>query len=202
MSLLQQLAAYAGHHDPVAAACNRIALLVASSQVTWPFYVVALAGHDGWIACATYGSTPFFVAVPYVARRLTVAGAALLVMAGVGNAMVATKALGAASGLELFLIPTLLIGWFALRGHGFLLASVVAAHILALLGLQLWPSPWRQLDPVADAQLLHLNMVSATVLCVIIATMLRGAQTDKRRGDGQAVPQDRAEGRVPMRKSR
>lgn len=170
MTLAGCLRTYATHPDPATSACNRIALLVASSQPTYPLYIGWLVGGDWWLACITFLSTPFFLAVPALARRNAAGGRALLVLAGVGNAVLATKALGTASGVEAFLVPTALIALLAFRGR------LRLAQILANMGAALlhgaYGAPWAEFSAPGYAALLRLNGSSAGLLSVITLWML------------------------------
>jgi hypothetical protein len=140
MRLARCLKTYAAHPDPATSGCNRIALLVASSQPTYPLYIAWLAGGTWWVACVTFLSTPFFLAVPTLARRKASAGRALLVLAGLGNAMLATKALGSASGVEAFLIPTAIIALIAFKGH--IRIWLIAANMGIALLHSMYGRPW------------------------------------------------------------
>ena len=170
MSLARRLAAYAAHDDPVTAACNRIALLVASSQPTYPLYIAWLAGGSWLVACVTFLSTPAFLAVPMFARRNARTGRALLVLAGLGNAMLATKALGTASGVEAFLIPTAIIALLAFEGH--LRLVLIGANMAVALLQKVYDSPWGRFSPQAQTALLHFNDWSAGLLSLIILWVL------------------------------
>jgi hypothetical protein len=170
MSLARRLRAYVAHPDPATSACNRIALLVASSQPTYPLYIAGLVGGEGWVACVTFLSTPFFLAVPALARRNASAGRALLVLAGVGNGVLATKALGTASGVEAFLVPTALIALLAFRGRfriGLVLVNVFATLLHGAYG-----TPWAEFSAQSYAALLRLNACSAGLLSLVILWML------------------------------
>ena len=112
--LLQPLRAYADNRDPLAAAGNRVALLVAVNQPFYPIYVAWLVGN-AWPTLLTFLSTPLFLAVPAVARRSPQAGRALLVLAGVANTMLAAKAVGVASGVEAFLAPCVVLAGLLFR---------------------------------------------------------------------------------------
>lgn len=113
--LLGRLRRYAEHPDPRAESCNWIALAVASNQPIYPLYLLWAVGGDWWVSAWTFLSTPFFLAVPAVARRNGAAGRALLPLAGIGNGIVSAKAFGTASGVELFLIACALIALLAFR---------------------------------------------------------------------------------------
>lgn len=182
MSFGHRLAEYAKHPDPAVAACNRIALLVATSQPTYPLYLWWLVGGPWWLACWTFLSTPFFASVPWVARRhglvgessFGLAGPALLVLAGFGNGLLATKALGAGSGVELFLIPEALIALLALGGPGrsrrsrWLATALVAGALVTLaLGRRLGPA-FGAFTAEQTAQMARINAGSVAVLTLVV----------------------------------
>ena len=58
----------------------------------------------------TFLSTPFFFAVPAVARRNALIGRLLLCATGTLNTALCAWAFGAASGVELFYLPCILLG--------------------------------------------------------------------------------------------
>jgi predicted MPP superfamily phosphohydrolase len=174
MTFGQRVAAYAAHPDPMAAACNRIALLVASSQPTYPLYLWWLVGGPWWLACWTFMSTPVFCLVPWAARRNPILGPALLVLAGFGNGLVAAKALGAGSGVELFLVPEALIALLTLRGSPWLKRALLAGAVLTFwLGRHLG-SPLGQFAPGQTAQMARINAGSALVLTLVVLWSLGG----------------------------
>src|SRR5215217_933957 len=88
---------YISHPDPRVAAANVIALLVASNQPFYPLYLFWLVSEDITPAWFTFLSTPFFLAVPEVARRSSVAGRALLPLAGIGNSVLSAWLFGVPS---------------------------------------------------------------------------------------------------------
>lgn len=57
------------------AACNLIALVVASNQPFYPLYVYWAVSGDVWPTFFTFLSTPLFLAVPVVAKRYPVGAA-------------------------------------------------------------------------------------------------------------------------------
>lgn len=168
-----RLRAYPTHPDPRTETCNWIALLVASNQPFYPLFVMAIVGGEWWVACWTFLSTPFFLAVPAVARRDPVLGRALLPLAGIGNAIVSAKAFGTASGVELFLIPISLIALFAFRrGEGRALAGVLAAVLLTLALHDRLGAPLGRFDAVQYADFHSFNAWSAAALTFFVCWSL------------------------------
>jgi len=173
MNITRRLGAYAAHGDPLTAACNRIALLVASGQPTYPLYVWWIVGGPWQAACWTFLSTPLFLSVPAAARRRGMAGRALLVVAGIANVVLSAKAFGVASGVAWFLVPTALITLLAL---GRLIPLMVAVHLAAWLALGHLGAPWGQFSAEQAAHFHRLNISSVAVLSAIIAWTLLSAR--------------------------
>lgn len=173
MSFGHRIAEYAKHPDAAVAACNRIALLVATSQPTYPLYLWWLVGGPWWLACWTFLSTPVFCSVPWVARRHGLAGPALLVLAGFGNGLVAAKALGAGSGVELFLLSEALIALLALARPrpAWAAALVVGAGVVFWLGRHLGPALGEFTAAQTD-QMWRINAGSAGVLTLVVLAAL------------------------------
>jgi hypothetical protein len=132
MSPIASIRTYAANDDPLVAACNTIALLVASNQPFYPLYIYGTVSHAISVSFFTFLSTPFFLLVPWLARRHSIAGRALLPLAGLANTALSTKLFGAASGVELFLIPCMMIATLAFRREERFIAFGIAA-ITALL---------------------------------------------------------------------
>jgi hypothetical protein len=182
-SCLERLRAYAAHPDPRTESCNWIALVVASNQPVYPLYLWWIVGGDWWIAVWTFLSTPFFLAVPFVARRHSAAGRALLPLAGIGNGVVSAKAFGVASGVELFLIPCALIALLAFRRSEWRpMALVLAAALGALLLHGHYGAPLGRFDAAQYAAFFRLNAYSIAGLSFVIAWSLgRAAMAHKHR---------------------
>ena len=126
-----RVVAYADHDDPMVAACNLIALVVASNQPFYPLYVFWMVSDHVWPTYFTFLSTPFFLAVPALARRWPVAGRALLPIVGLGNTVLSAKMFGPASGVEIFLIPCALISATFFRSS----ERQIAFALIALAGV-------------------------------------------------------------------
>ncbi len=106
MRAAARLGAYAAHEQPLVAAGNKVALVLAGNTPFYPLYVAALAGSDGlpWLLM-TQLVFPFFLAVPAIARRKPLLGRLTLSLAGTTNTVFCTWLLGERAGGELFLIP-------------------------------------------------------------------------------------------------
>jgi hypothetical protein len=176
------LRSYVEHDDPLTRAANGVALLVASSQPTYPFYVLWVAGGEWWVACWTFVSTPLFVMVPALARRHSLCARMLLPVAGVANAIVATKVLGEASGVELFLLPCALLGLLGTRRNEWPAGLAVVLVVLAALSLHgHYGAPLGVFDGEGHAALVRLNAGSAGVLSLMILLSFIRARTSSAR---------------------
>lgn len=173
MMLLRRLRDYAEHDDPLTAACNRIALLVASNQPFYPLYIWWVVGGDWIVACWTFLSTPFFAAAPAIARHNARLGRTTLVLASVGNAMVGAKAFGEASGVELFLIPCGLVALLGFRQNDWRLSAILlTATAAAALAHGAYGAPLGTFDEAQYARFLRLNASSVAAITIVIAWSL------------------------------
>ena len=169
--VFRRFAAYARSGDPLAAASNAIALVVAFNQPLYPLYIRWLVGDDHGVSLVTFLSTPFFLAVPAVARLSSLAGRAMLPIVGIVNTLVSARFLGAASGAELFLFPCAMIAGMSLRAseHGAMLGILALAvagyalfHDAAMASSTLFSAD-------AYAHFLSLNVWSVAGLTAFVA---------------------------------
>ena len=169
--LLRRLGAYARSDDPLAAASNAIALIVAFNQPFYPLYIRWLVGDDHGASLVTFVSTPFFLAVPAVARLSSLAGRAMLPIVGIANTLASARFLGAASGAELFLFPCAMIAGMSLRASE--RATMLALIGLALAGFALLHDAAMAastiFSPDAYSRFLSLNVWSVAGLTAFVA---------------------------------
>jgi hypothetical protein len=113
--MLNAFRSYKSNPDPLAALANTVALVVAGNQPFYPLYLHAIVGTSAWPAWITLITTPLFAAVPAVARRSSRAGRAMLPVIGTVNGILAVKLIGADTGVELFLLPCVLLAAILFR---------------------------------------------------------------------------------------
>jgi len=174
--LFRAIAAYSHADDPLAGAANVIALCVLGNQPFYPLYVWWVVGDDGYASFLLFLSTPFFAAIPAVARRSSLAGRAMLPIVGIANTMLSVKAFGYDSGVTLFLGPCAMIAGMALR------ASERPA-MLAILGLGFAAfalhdrlgTPVHHFAPEAYARFVSLNAWSVAGLTAFTALQFSSA---------------------------
>lgn len=171
-----QVAPYAAHDDPMVAGCNQIALVVASNQPFYPLYVYWAVSEHIWPTFFTFLSTPFFLAVPALARRSTTAGRALLPLAGIANTILSAKMFGQASGVEIFLIPCALIAAMFFRASERIIAfTLIGLAMLVYFGLDGAYGAVAYLYSASEYQaFFRLNAMSAGVLTVFVGLVGSG----------------------------
>lgn len=172
--------AYAAHPDPRVAAGNSIALLVASNQPFYPLYIWWLVSDTIWPSFFTFLSTPFFLAVPWVSRRNSVLGRALLPAAGIVNGIQCAWLFGVQSGVEMFLIPCAVLALLLYRpqervvSYGLSLAAFLAYFALH----DLYGAPAFDYSATEYAAFLRLNALSAVTLTAFTALIFSNLLAD------------------------
>jgi len=125
--LLKAFRDYKNNPDPLAAVANTVALVVAGNQPFYPLYLHAIVGRSAWPAWITLLTMPLFAAVPAVAKRSSLAGRVMLPTVGTANGIIAVKLIGTSTGVELFLLPCVLLATILFRpGERIVMAIVVA----------------------------------------------------------------------------
>lgn len=170
-AFIAALRAYSDHPDPLVASSNFIALLVASNQPFYPLYLWWLVSTDIAPAFGTFLSTPFFLAVPALARRSTLAARALLPLTGICNTVLCAKLFGVHSAVEIFLIPCAVLALLLFRPGervvGFAIAGLAFLCFLLLHGR--YGAPAVAYTAAEYEALMRLNAVSAAALTTCVA---------------------------------
>lgn len=172
MRLIDHLGNYVAHPDPTTAACNRIAVLVAANQPFYPLILAWAVGGDWMTAAWTFLSTPMFASAPAVARRHSVAGRALLPVAGLFNGIVSAKVFGVASGVEYFLLAVGLIVLLALRDAPRAMAGLLLAIVATALLHSFYGSPIGRFTAEQYAAFRGVNIYSAICLSIFVVWSL------------------------------
>jgi len=179
--------AYIANDEPLAAAGNKVALVLAGNVPFYPLYVVGLAGSGGMPELLlTLLVFPFFLSVPTVARRRPLLGRAMLSLAGLANTVFCTWLLGERSGTELFLVPCIVLASLLFgageRGWMLLLAGLPLGAYILLHGHYGAP-PHLYPDDAYNA-LLSMNAISVGTLSIFLGIVFSGlyAQSTKPRG--------------------
>ncbi len=176
--MIRALSRYVDSPDPLTRANNVLALMVASNQPFYPFYVRFIAGDDNGVTFLTLLSTPLFLAIPVLSRwRPTLALAGIPVI-GLVNGMIAMKAIGTAAGIELFVIPCFLVALLLAHKDSWKIVMGLAMCAALTFGLQfsLQQTSLHQFDDLQYASLYRLNAFSVAGLTIFIAYSLGRAR--------------------------
>ncbi len=123
------------------------------------------------------------LAVPALMRRNAKAGKWLLIFASVGNTLLAIKALGPESGLELFYFPCAVLGALLFSANeraASWLASVGPIALFLLLRGR-YGAPLESFSGAEYGTMLTLHAVSAAAICVFVCFTMAGAIRERAR---------------------
>lgn len=179
------LAAYLVNADPLAGVANTGAFIIWSHQPIYPLYVLWLTG-DAWPALMTWFSTPFFIAVPLLARWSPASGRALFALAGIGNTLVSVKSFGADAGIAWFLLPCLGIALGLFRAGEW----PMSVALTLLTGGAFWLSgqtgaPLHRYTGAEYGSLTRLNIYSACAITLYLVVAVIRARLAEAAGTGQ-----------------
>jgi hypothetical protein len=171
--LFSLIGSYAENDDPLVRVANSIALIVASNQPFYPLYLYWMVSEDIAPAFLTFLSTPFFLAVPALARKQSLIGRALLPIAGTVNTVLCAKIFGVESGVEVFLFPCLILAIMLFQPGERIVSLVIAGAIFGVFFLLhgSYGAPTVAYSADQYASLLRLNAISAACLAALIAYM-------------------------------
>jgi hypothetical protein len=174
--LWHRLRAYIAHDDPATATANFIAVMVGWNTPFYPIYVLAFAGWDSLPAALLTGlAAPLFLAVPAIARTHPSAARFALPFISTANMLWCTKVLGPSCGLELFLMPCVMLAGLLYRRPEKPWLMIATSFALAAYALpSVLPSgplgtPILLLPAEAARRLAALNEGSALTLVLVIA---------------------------------
>ena len=172
-----RLGAYASNDEPLAAAGNKVALVLASNTPFYPIYVVALAGSDGmpWLLMTLF-AFPVFSLVPAISRRHPLLGRMALPLVGTINTVFCTWLLGEKSGTELFLVPCITLAslLFGAGERGWmLLLAVLPLGAYHFLHGHYGAPPYVYGDD-AYAALFSMNAISVGTLSIFLGIVFSG----------------------------
>jgi len=95
--------------DPLTGATVTVAGVLVLNKPFYPLYVWYLVGSGVQTSLASLIATPFFLAIPFVARRSSLAARVALPLIGTLDTVFETKVFGTASGTELFFAACILL---------------------------------------------------------------------------------------------
>jgi hypothetical protein len=177
MNVVSWLRRYAAHPDPATAAANLVALVVASNGPFYPLYVLALIGWDRSGVWLTTLASPLFFAVPALSQGSPQVARLALPLIGIANTVWCAALFGSASGIALFLLPSIVLALLVphsdQRRLGLVLAGLAIACMIFLTEFSF--GGLIDLSAMAAASLARINLLSATILTAFIASGLADA---------------------------
>jgi hypothetical protein len=167
-----RLRAYATHPDPATAVVCLIGMVLGTNGPFYPLYVIALTGWgQAGLAFLTTLATPFFLAIPMLARGAPETARVGLWLVGTVNTLWCMKLLGSASGVGLFFLPCIVVSVLLPRGWQRMTGIVVPLLLLLIPGQWFGPSIMA-LTSAQQMHLLVLNQFSAACLLGLLALQL------------------------------
>ena len=185
MSVVAWLRRYAAHPDPATAAANLVALVVAGNGPFYPLYVLAVVGWDCSGAWLTMLASPLFFAVPALSQASPHVARLVLPLIGIANTVWCAALFGSASGIALFLLPTIVLALLVPhsdeRRLGLVLAGLAIACMIFLTEFSF--GGLIDVGAMAAASLARLNLLSTTMLTAFIASGLANALASSEQQD-------------------
>lgn len=168
--LVAAISGYCAHQGSREAMANTIAMVIVSNQPFYPLYLYWAVSPVIAPSFLTFLSTPLFALVPAVMRRNSRLGRCLLLCAGIGNTLLCRFAFGSASGVEVFLLPCLMLAVLIFDRNERIYTVCFAALSFGayLLPVEAIAGPLHLYEPLEYAALQHLNFLSAASLTVLI----------------------------------
>lgn len=177
MKIWAAIQRYVAHDDPLVAACNLLAVVVAWNQPFYPLYVYWSVSPVVWPTYYAFFSTAFFLAVPLMSRLDGRYGRAMLPLVGIGNTIVCTKVFGVASGTETFLIACALIpALFFRASEPVFRYGLIALAFIVYFGLHgSYGEAFHTYTPEEYSSFFTLNALSAATLTVFVGLLASNA---------------------------
>lgn len=169
VSLSACLGAYVDHPDPATRLANTVAVLVGANGPFYPLYVWWLAPEAGTASLATMAASPFFLAIPWLARRSPAVARSALPVIGIANTVWTAALLGSGTGVGAFLFPCLVLAALCWRERRVLLALLAGWLVVQQVLLRWTWTPISGLGMDSQATLVSLNWMSAGALLAFIA---------------------------------
>lgn len=169
--------------DPLASANAAVAWVVVANKPFYPFAVWWFVGAGFEASLAVLIAAPLYAAVPFLARRASLAARVATPSIGLADTLLATKVFGQGSGTELFLFACGLLAVLSFRpNEAWWSRGLIGLIFLAFVATQLGGgAPLCALPPDNLRRLLELNMFSAASLFAFIGLSFAAAARGCRR---------------------
>lgn len=163
--------------DPLAQATVTVAWVVALNKPFYPVYVWYLVGDGVAASLGSLIAAPLFLAIPFLARRSSLAARVSLPVIGAIDTLFETKLFGTASGTELFFAACIMLVALSFRASEIWWQRSVAVFVFAVfLFSRNWIGmPLHIWDGDDLTMLLNLNAFAVASLTTFIALRYAGA---------------------------
>jgi hypothetical protein len=160
--MLSRFKSWIGNRDETLASVNIFAILLATDQLLYAPSLELVFGKPGQFAWPVALTAPAFAITPWIAHRHSLMARIWLPLMGIVDTIVAQLALGYASGVWVFLLPSVTLAAFVLQRRERLALVLLASLAMAVL---LFLPPGRAvLSPDIAVAAARLNAGSAIVL--------------------------------------
>jgi len=162
--------------DPITQATVTIAWVIVLNKPFYPVYVWYLVGNGAEASLSTLLSVPFFLAIPFLARRSSLAARIALPLIGTVDTLFETKVFGPASGTELYLTACIMLVALSFREEEKWEQRLMAVLVLAvfIVSRNMIDAPLNVWSASELKTLFNLNVVSVASLLTFIALRYAG----------------------------
>lgn len=163
-------------HDPLTAATLTVAWVIILNKPFYPLSIWWLVGNGVEASLISVASMLFFLAIPVLARRSSLAARISLPLIGTIDTIFETKLFGTAAGTELFFAACIMLVALSFRAGeklwqigmtGFVFAAFLFTRYLIGDALYIWSAP-------DLAKLFNLNAFAVACLTAFIALRYAG----------------------------
>ncbi|AYD04673.1 hypothetical protein [Neorhizobium sp. NCHU2750] len=173
--------------DPLTQATVTIAWVICLNKPSYPVYVWYLAGDGVVASLGSLIAAPFFLAIPFLARRSPLIARISLPVVGSFDTLFETRLFGQGSGTELFFGACIMLAAGSFRTEEKWIQRCVAALVFAILLLSRHTggAPFHAWSDADLAVLLDLNIFAVACLMALIAIRYAGVSTSAEHSAGE-----------------
>lgn len=166
--------------DPLTRSTVTVAWVIFANKPIYPLYVWYLVGNGVTASLGTLAAAPFFLAIPFVARRSGLAARIMLPIVGTLDTLFETKLFGPGSGTQLFFTACIMLAGVSFRPDEKWCQRGVAIIVFASFAFSRFylGAPLHSWSKDDLAVLLNLN--SFALACLLTFIALRFAGQDRR----------------------
>ncbi len=193
MWLLSAIRRYAASPDPLVGAANTLALVLAGNQPFYPLYLLGLFGGMATPALVQIAVTPGFAVVPLLTRRWPLGGRIWLALVSTVNTIIYIKLIGQPSGLELFLVPCMMVGALLFRqSERMVMLALTTMPAVVYFGLKThYGAPVIAFSTADYATMRTMNTVSVATLIGFFGILISGVLASAEKSTHSASTRNR-----------